>query len=168
MVETIFLIPLIIFLLSAGFWFARILLTRQQLATAARYGTDMILYTRLNPSQIRREIRNYLCDKDIEGRRLDASCLPDENIHVRIEDFSLPDFTGIRDFLAPEKFNAVLRAAQQLVSPETNTSFVQIRYEVKTPGILAEWMKSVTVSGTSEVLAGTGCRSGIHKRNKGG
>jgi hypothetical protein len=166
MVETIFLIPLIIFLVSAAFWFARILLTRQQLATAARYGTDMILYTRLNENQIRREIRNYLCDWNIEGRRLDALGLPDENINIRIEDFSLPDFTGIKDFLNPEKFNKVLNAAQELVSPEKHTSLVQIRYEVKSPGILASWKKSVTVIGAAEVLAGTGCRNGIHKRNK--
>jgi hypothetical protein len=156
LVETVLLIPLVLLLLSSVFWFARVLLTRQLLATAARYGTDMILYSKLNENQIRQELRNYLCDSGIEGRTLDGRALPDENIKVKIAGYE--SSAGGRE--------SVFSAAESLMFPERRISTVEISYEFETPRIFLVGEK-VMVTGSSAVLAGTGCGSRIHKRNKG-
>lgn len=140
------LLPLVLLMLSSLFWFARVLLTRQMLATAARYGTDMILYTKLNEGQVRRELRNYLCDAGLAGRRLDSGKLPDENLKVRIKSFD--------------------PAPGGLLFPEKQLSSVEITYEFPLPRVFGGG-KPLKLYGRSFVLAGTGCKNPIHGRNKG-
>ena len=69
--EAIFVFPVIIVLIFSVVWFARVLLTWQQLVSATRYGTDMIANTTLSSDDIKKDIENYLTNKMIEGRRLD-------------------------------------------------------------------------------------------------
>ncbi|MFH1367821.1 MAG: TadE family protein [Elusimicrobiota bacterium] len=171
--EIVLVIPLFILIISFTLWFARVLITKQQLVTAARYGTDMILYTTLNEKQIKKEIRNYLSDTNIEGRKLDPAGLPDENIAVKIEGFVLPDFSSPYDLLDPGKLGRLLDAGNLLAFPERHTSWVEIHYEFRTPRVVSNFSRyfsggflpeSITISGRSEVLAGTGCGNGIHGR----
>ena len=93
LVEAVFLAPILMMIIIAIGWFSRVLVTRQQLLMAARYGTDMIAYTNLNGNLIRRELQDYLSHRLNAGRKLDPSKLPDENIMITIEDFTVPDFT---------------------------------------------------------------------------
>ena len=70
LIEVVLILPMLCILMSMITWFTRLVLTRQMLLTAARYGTDMIYYTEMTEEEIRQEIKNYLTDKKIEGRRL--------------------------------------------------------------------------------------------------
>ena len=97
LLETLLIIPVLMVLLVGLFWFSRVLITKQQLIMAARYGTDLIANTNLSEQQIKKEIRNYLSDKNIEGRKLDPSKLGDENIVVKIKGFDIPEFDGFED-----------------------------------------------------------------------
>lgn len=175
LVETLFMIPVFVITVSFILWFAQVLITKQQLVTAARYGTDLILYTKLNESEIQGEIKNYLCDRNIEGRKLNADSLPDENIRVRIRDFQLPEFSNPYDVLDPGKLSLLASASSRLYSPENDTSWVEIDYKFRFPRVLSAWSgffgsspfpEELTVSGRSEVLAGTGCMSSIHARHR--
>lgn len=175
LVELVLIIPVFVLIISVIFFFARALITKQQLLTAARYGTDLILYTKLNEKQIQQEVRNYLSDKNIEGRTLNANKLGDESIAVRIEGFMLPEFSGPYDLLNTGKLKELLNAGDMLLFPEKHTSWIEINYEFQTPRVISVLTKVIpgkpfpdhlTVSGRSEVLAGTGCSSVIHKRNR--
>lgn len=175
LVELVFIIPVFVFLISGIFWFTRTLITKQQLVTASRYGTDLILYTRLNERQIRQEIRNYLCDRDIEGRKLNINALPDDSITVSIKEFRLPKIGPPMDLFDGSILNELLRSAETLAMPENGASFVHVKYEIPAPAVIRslsrfisgnEFRESIVISGHSEVLAGTGCENRIHTRNR--
>lgn len=167
LVESVLIIPVLIAVVFSIVWFSRILITRQQLLSAARYGTDLIVYTQLNENDIRREIRNYLSHHWIEGRKLDAGQITDTDITVRIEKFTLPNFT-MTDYLAPLAFSLKMKdVIAHLVSPLEHTSYVQISYEFALPSIFRIFhRRTLHISARSEVLAGTGCPGDIHQPNR--
>jgi hypothetical protein len=87
LVESLFFIPLIAMIIVAIAWFSRVVITRQQLLSAARYGTDLIVYTPLSEDDIRREIRYYLTHRWNKGRTLDPARMKDTDIRIVINDF---------------------------------------------------------------------------------
>lgn len=154
LVENILLLPILCIMISMIVWFSRLVITRQQILTAARYGTDMIVYTKMDESEIRQEIKNYLTDQNIEGRRLNPAKLPDDKIKIDI--YRYPKTTVI-NASAPVNFT---------------TSSVEIYYEFGVPTIFKAWSSYISnagelpekiyMSGRSEVLAGTGCKGDNH------
>lgn len=171
LLETLLIIPVLMILLVGLFWFSRVLITKQQLIMAARYGTDLIAHTNLSEQQIKKEIRNYLSDKNIEGRKLDPSKLGDENIVVKINGFDIPEFDGFEDVINPVKIGQLLMSYTRLlkipVSYSSELSSVEVRYDFVVPKIFSPAVgfgKTITLSGRSEVLAGTGCAGKNHKK----
>lgn len=153
LVENILFLPILCIMISLIVWFSRLLITRQQLLTAARYGTDMIVFTKMDEGEIRQEIKNYLSDKNIEGRRLNPEKLPDDKIKVDI--YRYPKTTVI-NASAPVNFTA---------------SSVEVYYEFGMPTLFSAWSNYISgsqlpekiyMSGRSEVLAGTGCKGDSH------
>ena len=148
LVENILIVPLIVVIIVMIFWFARLLLTKQQLIMAARYGTDLIAYSTMDEDGVRREVKDYLCGEDAEGRRLDPSKLSDKNIKVNIERCEKVTVTNV---FKPMSF-----------TPST----VEIYYDFETPKLFSAWSgyiggdglaAKLRISARSEVLAGTGC-----------
>jgi hypothetical protein len=164
-----------IVIFSGMFFFSRVLITRQQLVMAARYGTDMILYTKLSESQIKQEIRNYLSDPNLRGRKLDPAVLTDQNIVVVMRDteFVVPSFSLYDSAMhLPQLVRNIYRMFDGISRPYDKTSYVEIYYPFDFPGIFSVWgtylpmtnlPTSITVSGRSEVLAGTGCKGSNHR-----
>jgi hypothetical protein len=156
LVENVLIIPILVIIVVMIFWFAEILLTKQQLVMAARYGTDLIVYSNLNEGQIRGEIRDYLCAKNAFGRRLDPRKLTDDNIkvdlHEKFKKFDVFDLPKLRDAFA---------------FPLDHTCYVEIYYPFDTPKLFSAWdkyigggniIKKLRIGARSEVLAGTGCQ----------
>jgi hypothetical protein len=164
LVESVLLIPVLAVIIFAIVWFSRLVITRQQLLSAARYGTDLILYTDLTEDGVRREVRNFLAHRWIRGRKLDRNVLSDDMITVHIDSFELPEF-GLVDYYFPLAFAARLeQPLRKLSNPLDYTSYVEISYRIKTPGILAAFgRRSVTIAARSEVIAGTGCPGKYHR-----
>lgn len=155
MVETILFLPLIAVFIVMIAWFAELMITRQQLLMAARYGTDLIVYTSMDEQQIRGQITDYLCGKNMPGRKLDPKRLPEKNIKIKIERFHT---------VRVDEFNPFswLRCTQDIM--DTKTSSVDIYYEFNIPGMFSAFSflsggalpKTIRLAGRSEVLAGTG------------
>jgi len=171
LLETLLIIPVLMVLLVGLFWFSRVLITKQQLIMAARYGTDLIANTNLTEQQIKKEIRNYLSDKNVEGRKLDPNKLGDENIMVKINDFDIPEFDGFEDVINPVKMGQLLSSYTRLikmpVSYSSELSSVEVKYDFVVPKIFSPVVgfgKTITLIGHSEILAGTGCAAKNHKK----
>ena len=171
LLETLLIIPVLMILLVGLFWFSRVLITKQQLLMAARYGTDLILHTNLSEQQIRKEIRNYLSDRNVEGRKLDPDKLGDENIVIKINGFDLPEFDGFEDVINPVKMGQLLMSYTRLlkmpISYSSELSYVEVFYNFSVPKIFSPvigFEKTIILSGRSEVLAGTGCAGQNHKK----
>ncbi len=163
LVESMLLLPVIVMIFLGIVWFSRVLLTRQQLIVAARYGTDMIAMTTLSEQEIRAEIRNFLCHRWNEGRILDSSRLNDGNIIVTINDFPEIDLSIPALIREPR---ALARLVEQMGNPLGNVSSVDLRYEYDVPAIFRFTGKNkLVVTGRSEVLSGTGCRGRGHSRS---
>lgn len=172
LLETLLIIPVFMVLLIGLFWFSRVLITKQQLTMAARYGTDLIASTNLSQSQIKKEVRNYLSDRNVEGRKLDPNKLGDENIVVKINSFNVPAFDGFEDVINPVKMGQLLenyiRLLKMPVSYSSELSSVELSYEFGVPKIFSPgigFAKTIKLKARSEVLAGTGCAGQNHKRN---
>lgn len=162
LIEVVLLLPVLVILMSMITWFTRLVLTRQMLLTAARYGTDMIYYTERDADSIKQEIRNYLTDKNIEGRKLRADKLPDDHIKIQISHGG-ERFPDVTKMTTPE-------AVAQFIPLATNkdTSWVEIYYEFEVPSIFTafssyigdagEMPDKIVISARSEVLAGTGAK----------
>ena len=161
LIESILILPVLVVVISAVFWFARVVIARQQLLMAARYGTDMIAYTRLDEEQIKEEITNYLCDRDIEGRKLDPVKL---NINIVKKEFPEIDLDIKEVLYRPDKLGRMLYG---ILNPLEDTSYVEVGYEFDIPGIFSAWSPyiggegfagNMQISARSEVLAGTGSK----------
>lgn len=137
--ENVIMIPLIAIVIFMTAWFGRVLLARQQLIIAARYGTDLMINTELDENMIRAEIERYLCSKDIKWRRLDRNKLK-VNIRMKSGEFSgLYGYYGGTDV---DRFN----------------SFVELSYNFDVPGFQYfgkgfSGSRKIAVSGRSEVMA---------------
>jgi hypothetical protein len=152
LVETILVVPVLLIIVFMIFWFARILLTRQQIQMAARYGTDLIVYTNMNKDQIENEIKDYLCTSKEGGRLLER-----DKIMLNVYPHRFPEIT----------IENIEKITKEFFNPlgKDNTAFVEIKYAIATPRLFSAWdsylgktkiRNSLTVSARSEVLAGTG------------
>lgn len=155
LVETVILFPIVVALLCFMVDTSRFVLTRQQLLSAARYGTDLIVHQNFNEEQTEEELVNYLCSSKNQGRKLDK-----EKLAFKIEINRFPD---INTFSAEGN---PLNIARNLVSPFQDdymkyNAFVEIKYEL-------EWLKLIgKITGDetmdivvrSEVLKGVGCEN---------
>ena len=154
--EAIFIFPIIIVLIFSVIWFARVLLTWQQLISATRYGTDMITNTSLSAADIKKDIENYLTNKMIEGRRLDIDKIKEINIDIKnyeTLDYNLTDLSKISNFV------------QGLFIPSAELSTVSIVYSYELPKIMNFiGMDEFIIKTKLSVLAGSGCKNNIHKR----
>ena len=154
--EAIFLFPIIIVLIFSVVWFARVLLTWQQLISATRYGTDMIANTTLSGEDIKKDIKNYLTNKMIEGRRLDTDKIKDITVDIKGYngiDYNITDLSNISSFV------------QGLFIPSNELSTVSISYSYDLPKIMnIVGMEEFIIKTKLSVLAGSGCKNKIHKR----
>lgn len=154
--EAIFVFPVIIVLIFSVVWFARVLLTWQQLVSATRYGTDMIANTTLSGEDIKKDIKNYLTNKMIEGRRLDTDKIKDITVDIKDYngiDYNITDLSNISNFV------------QGLFVPSNDLSTVSISYSYDLPKIMnIIGMEEFIIKTKLSVLAGSGCKNKIHKR----
>ena len=154
--EAIFVFPVIIVLIFSVVWFARVLLTWQQLVSATRYGTDMIANTTLSGEDIKKDIKNYLTNKMIEGRRLDTDKIKDITVDIKDYngiDYNITDLSNISNFV------------QGLFIPSNELSTVSISYSYDLPKIMnIIGMEEFIIKTKLSVLAGRGCKNKIHKR----
>ena len=117
-VEAVFFFPIMIVLIFSVIWFAKILLTWQQLISATRYGTDMIANTNLSETDIKKDIENYLTHKMIEGRRLDVKRI--KEINVDIKDFQCLGLDNMLDL------NNIVNFFKGIIIPAHELSTVSI------------------------------------------
>lgn len=161
LVEAALIAPLIIFFLFTIIWFVRIMLTWQQISTAARYGTDLIAYTPFSKKYIEDDIKNYLCNTNIIGRTLDPEKL---DIKIEINDyepFDVEHVFNIANF-NPKNFFNTLKG----LTVFGEKSVVEITYSYKIPEVLKITdRESIKIKARSEVLSGTGSK-GAPKRQK--
>ena len=154
--EAVFIFPIIVVLIFSVVWFARVLLTWQQLISATRYGTDMIANTNLSSDDIKKDIKNYLTNKMIEGRRLDIDKIKEINVDIKdyqTVSFNITDLSKISNFV------------QGLFVPTNELSTVSISYSYELPKIMnVVGMEEFTIKTKLSVLAGSGCKNNIHKR----
>lgn len=155
-VEALFLFPIMVLLIFSVIWFARVLLTWQQLVSATRYGTDMIVNTNLSSGDIKKDIENYLTNKMIEGRRLDIDKIKEINVDIKdynVINFNILDLSNISNFI------------QGLFVPANALSSVSIVYSYDFPKIMnIVGMKEFEIKTKLSVLSGSGCKNNIHKR----
>lgn len=161
--ESVFLIPVIGLLVISIAWFSRVVITRQQLVAAARYGSDLIVTTNLTKEQIHAEIKSFLSHRMILGRRLDPENLPDDAIVITIKDFPRIRYDLSTALVKPGN---VFRALARMVDPVADASSVEITYAYEVPPVFRAFSRrSILVTARSEVLSGTGCPARIHERN---
>ncbi|MDR0800865.1 MAG: pilus assembly protein [Endomicrobium sp.] len=167
LVEAALIAPLVILFLFTVIWFARVMLTWQQISTAARYGTDLIAYTPFSKEYIEDDIKDYLCNARTIGRTLDPDKL---DINIEINDYESVkyDFDNIEIISNIVKFNPkdILNMTAGLVPALTKKSIVEIKYSYKIPKILKITdREDIEIKARSEVLSGTGSQ-GAPKRQK--
>ena len=154
--EAFFVFPIIVVLIFSVVWFARVLLTWQQLVSATRYGTDMIANTNLSCDDIKKDIKNYLTNKMIEGRRLDTDKIKDISVDIKEYNgisYNITDLTKISNLV------------HGLFVPANELSTVSISYSYELPKIMnIVGMEDFTIKTKLSVLAGSGCKNNIHKR----
>ncbi len=154
--EGVFILPVIVVLIFSVVWFARVFLTWQQLISATRYGTDMIVNTSLSKEDIKKDIENYLTHRMIEGRKLDKEKI--KEINIDIKDYSVADINVL-------DMSKLLTATKSLFVPSAEMSSVSITYAYDMPKIL-KWAgkDDFEIKTKLSVLSGTGCKSAVHKR----
>ncbi len=154
--EAIFVFPVIVVLIFSVIWFARVLLTWQQLVSATRYGTDMIANTTLSSDDIKKDIENYLTNKMIEGRRLNIEKIKEINIDIKKYEPISYNFTDL---------SVISSFVQGLFIPSNELSTVSISYSYDLPKIMnVVGMEEFVIKTKLSVLAGSGCKNKTHKR----
>ncbi len=147
---------------------SRYVITRQQLLTAARYGTDLIVYQNFNEEQVKEEITNYLSSPQTQGRKLDK-----EKLSIKV---TINRFPTINTYDANGN---PLNLARILSSPRKDdfmkyNAYVEIKYELKLSKVIATIITKKDENGQdmegggdtlnivvrSEVLKGTGIKKG--------
>ena len=172
LVEAALIAPLIVFFLFTVIWFGRVMLTWQQLAGAARYGTDLIAYTPYTEKNIEDDIRNYLCHHSNIGRTLSSTTVHVE-VHFATPRFPSMNYTSvsnkeynnenINDFKADSIFGGltdIIGGVSQMfagpINMKKSMSYVEVSYKYKMPLILSALKDDIEIKVRSEVLAGTG------------
>lgn len=152
LIESVIVIPVLVIVVTTIFWFSRVVLTRQQLLAASRYGTDLIVYTTLGDTAIKEGITSFLCTSSRGGRTLDPG-----RLHIELKIDRFPEITEQNALTLLPMFSA----------PWDHLSSVTVSYDFSVPPIIAAFSyfipangfeKDIRVSGHSEVLAGTGCK----------
>ncbi len=153
LVEAALIAPLIVLFLFTVIWFARVMLTWQQLITAARYGTDMMAYTPFSKTYIEKDIENYLCSAGNVGRILERDKLTVEAVP---KDYKKQDFTV--SFSNLESFNPLnLAERAKGILPVAAKSYVKITYKYRLPPLFRiAGREDFEIRAYSEVLTGTG------------
>jgi hypothetical protein len=151
--ETALIAPLIVFFLFTIIWFAQIMLTWQQIAGAARYGTDLIAYTPFSKNYIKQDIINYLCDKKTVGRILNKDKL---EVTVEIRDAKKIDFSLSLSNLLEFNPLKVIENITSLNPINEEKSYVEIVYFFDIPFVLKIFGKdNISIKARSEVLSGS-------------
>lgn len=159
-VEAVFILPLMVVMIVSVIWFARVLLTWQQLVSAARYGTDLIANTSINAKDIKKDIENYLTHRMIDGRRLDINSI--KEIKVEIKDYPKIDI-DVKD--VSKIFNDINGLLKGLFVPDADVSTVKIVYSYNLPLIMRfTGLNTFDITVKSSVLSGSGCKNNIHAR----
>ena len=154
--EAVFIFPIIIVLIFSVVWFARVLLTWQQLISATRYGTDMVANTNLSSEDIKKDIENYLTNKMIEGRRLDIKRIKEINVDIKDYQPVSYNFTDL---------SKILNFVQCLFVPSNEISSVSIVYSYDLPKIINfVGIQELEIKTKLSVLVGSGCKNNVHKR----
>lgn len=163
MVEAALIAPLIIFFLFTVVWFARVMLTWQQITGAARYGTDLIAYTSYSKKFIEKDIRHYLCHGNNIGRTLDSD---PKILRIKVEarDAKKSDFSlGIKNIADFNPLN-IVQNIKNLSPIGPDKSYVEIEYDYKIPKIMRiTGNEYLTIRAKSEVLSGD-ASAGYKKR----
>ncbi|MDD5020788.1 MAG: pilus assembly protein [Endomicrobiaceae bacterium] len=158
--ELALMAPVLILFVIAVIWFARVLLTWQQLVSASRYGTDMITNTTLSAQEIKQDIKNYLTHHWIEGRKLDKNQI--KEIKVDIKDYPKLSLS-ITDL--PSSLTNIDEIIKGFVLPSKDLSNISIIYEYDVPKLISLTTgKKLDLIIRSVVLSGTGCQSNLHNR----
>ena len=158
--EAIFVFPIMILMIFFIIWTARIILTWQQLITAIRYGTDMIVNTNLSSQDIKKDIENYLTHRNIEGRRLNIDKI--KEITIDIKDYPKTDINVMN---LANLFGNITDLIKGITLPSTELSSVSITYSYDLPPFLHFiGLKEFNIKTKLSVLSGSGCKNDIHNR----
>ena len=158
--EALFVFPIMLVMIFFIVWTARVLLTWQQLVTATRYGTDMIVNTNLSSADIKKDIENYLTHRNIEGRRLDINKI--KEITVDIKDYPKTDI-GVTNLT--NLFGNITDLIKGITLPATELSSVSITYSYDLPLFLHfTGLKEFNIKTKLSVLSASGCKNDIHNR----
>ncbi|MDR0977432.1 MAG: pilus assembly protein [Endomicrobium sp.] len=166
LVEAALIAPLILLFLFAVLWFAQIMLTWQQISSAARYGADLIAYTPFSARYIESDIRDYLCNTETVGRIIDPKKL---TIKIEINDYNHIgcdfDIKTLLSFTALRSAN-LLGILKTFIDGFSKKSFIEITYTCNIPGIFKiTGKKDIKLTARAAVLSGTGS-AGALKRQK--
>jgi hypothetical protein len=151
--EAALIMPLIVFFLFTIIWFAKVMLTWQQIVGASRYGTDLIVYTPFSEKYIRQDIIDYLSNPSNVGRILDKDKL---EVNIKIHDIKKIDYSLSVDNL--EMFNPVniLNDIKELSPIKPEMSSVEIVYWYEAPFVFKAFGKDkIYIRAYSEVLNGS-------------
>ena len=144
LIENVLMLPILAIIICAVGWFGSVFITKQQLLMAARYGTDLLAYSSFDENSIKREIRNYLCSKNVPGRRLNPDKLTDSKIRIVNN---------------TKKFNAsimVYEVESAMSLFNRDSSFVEISYDFDLPPFMKIGNSgNLTITERSELLTGT-------------
>jgi hypothetical protein len=152
--EAALIMPLIVFFLFTVMWFGKIMLTWQQIAGAARYGTDMIAYTPFSENYIKRDIIDYLCNANTIGRILDEKNLV---VNVEIYDMAKIDFSLTIDNLQNFNISDIVDNVKGILPVEQDYSSVEIIYYFDAPFVFKAFGKDkIKIRSKARVLAGSG------------
>ncbi|MDR3071260.1 MAG: pilus assembly protein [Endomicrobium sp.] len=167
LVEAVLVAPLVAIFVFMIAWCGRVLLTWQQISTAAQYGANLITYTPFSLKYIKKDIEDYLCNPGTIGRILDSKRL---NIKIEINDYEPInyDFLNIKELPNMSRYDLenFLNTLKKLNPSAGKKSFVEIKYSYLVPKILRMAIKkNITIKSRSEVLSGTGSQSAL-KRQK--
>jgi uncharacterized protein (UPF0333 family) len=162
LVEAALITPLIVVFLFVIVWFARVMLTWQQISTAARYGTDLIAYTPFSQKYIEEDIKDYLCNPNTVGRTLDRQKL---DVKIEVNDYGPVKYdinvTGLKNIVN------TLSNFKGLIPVFSKKSFVEIKYSYKIPSVLKITGKdAIEIKARCEVLSGSGSQKARDGKNK--
>jgi hypothetical protein len=165
LVEVALIAPLVILFLLAILWFARIMLTWQQISTAARYVADPLSYTPFSVKYIEIDIKDYLCAANTIGRTIDPRKLNikiEENDYKPIKyDFDITNFSSFA-VLSPYSFLNVLK---DFIACFNKKSSVEVTYTCNIPKILRIiGNDSIKITARASVLSGTGSIGTLHRQ----
>ena len=155
MVEIAILLPILVLVFCFIVDTSNFVITKQQLLSAARYGTDLIVHCNFNEEQVKEELTNYLTDENEEGRRLSS-----EGLNFKI---NINTFPTINQW---SRSGNHINLSKELMLSSTNVLMkhnaeVVVEYKTK----IFPWIAKITgedyfsIVARSEVFDGTGSKN---------